>query len=91
MSRKGLLLWSLGIAVLAASTRWSVQALTGATFTFVLVSAVLAVFWHVLLIVSVHRYGKDGLWVVLGAPLALFWPIWFGLLWYACEHGADCM
>ena len=91
MSRKRLLVWSLVIAVLAASTRWSVPLVAAPGFTFVFVSAALAVPWYALLIVSIRRYGKGGLWVLLGAPLVLFWPTLFILLWYACEHGADCM
>jgi hypothetical protein len=84
-------LWSMALAILAASTRWSVEAITGATFSFVSVSAALAMAWGAISIVSVRKYGREGLWVLLGAPLALFWPVVFCLMWYACEHGADCM
>lgn len=90
MSRGRLLVWSMVIAILAASTRWSVQAVTGPTFTFVVASAVLALPWYVILVVSVRKHGRRGLWVLLGAPLVLAWPLWFGLFWYACSHGADC-
>ena len=91
MFRKLLLLISLVIAILAASTRWSVLPLAPATFTFVFVSAVLAIPWTVPLVISVLRYGKRGLWVLVGLPLVLLWPALLGLLWVSCHWGAECI
>ena len=91
MLRKLLLLMSLVAAVLAASTRWTVRPLAPETLTFVLVSAVLAIPWTVLLVISVVRYGKGGLWVLVGLPLVLLWPACLGLLWLSCQLGAECI
>jgi hypothetical protein len=85
------LLWSLLIGILAVSTRWTVLPLTPASLVFVAVSAALALPWAILFVLSVHRYGRKGLWILVGAPMILFWPVMFGLLVWSCEHGADCM
>ena len=36
----------------------------------------LAVVWSLALAFGVRRYSKRGLWLLLGAPMALYWPIW---------------
>ena len=91
MSRNRILLMSLVLAALAFSTRWTIQAATGASFTFVLVNGLIAAPWLALLILSLRRHGMAGLWILVGAPLVLFWPVVFCLLWYSCRHGGDCM
>jgi hypothetical protein len=35
-----------------------------------------AILWGMVLIFSVWRYKKRGLWVLVGTPMALYWPIW---------------
>ena len=66
MFRKLLLPMSLLVAILAATTRWSVPPVTQNDFAFVRVSALLAIPWSVLLAAWVLRYGKDGLWAPPG-------------------------
>jgi hypothetical protein len=39
-----------------------------------LFSLLLSCYWLVLLGLAVHRFRWRGLWVLLGAPLALGWP-----------------
>gem|GEM_PF-4930605 len=42
------------------------------------------IFWAGVLVSSVVRFGKSGLWFLAGAPLALWWPfLWFMLPWSA--------
>jgi hypothetical protein len=36
----------------------------------------LAGIWLVTSIVSVFRFHQKALWMLLGAPLALYWPLW---------------
>jgi hypothetical protein len=36
----------------------------------------LAIVWAMLLIFSLWRYEKRGLGLLLGIPMALYWPIW---------------
>src|SRR5437879_2133762 len=35
-----------------------------------------AIAWAVILAFSLWRYKKRGLWLLVGAPMALYWPIW---------------
>jgi hypothetical protein len=35
-----------------------------------------AILWGMILTFSVWRYKKRGLWVLVGTPMALYWPIW---------------
>lgn len=36
----------------------------------------LAGIWLLVLLISVFNFRKKALWLLLGAPLALYWPIW---------------
>jgi hypothetical protein len=84
MDRRILLSLSFAIAALSASARWI-------TSNFVLPSAVLAVLWFVVFVISLRRHGKYSCWILLGAPLALYWPIMFALTVLGCIIGnADC-
>jgi len=35
-----------------------------------------AIAWVMVLIFCLWRYKKRGLWLLLGTPMALYWPIW---------------
>jgi hypothetical protein len=35
-----------------------------------------AIAWAVILAFCLWRYEKRGLWLLAGAPIALYWPIW---------------
>src|SRR5258708_3648107 len=87
---KGPLLGSLILAALSLSSRWTVLPLTPTTFTFVSVSTALCVIWLVLVSVSIARYGKRALWLLIGAPLVMWWPVLYALLWWTCRHGYEC-
>lgn len=39
-------------------------------------SVPLAILWGIVLAVSLWRLKTWGLWLLLGAPWALYWPIW---------------
>ena len=58
---------------------------------FLLVMTLLGVPWLVILGVSVYKFGRKGYWVLLGAPLALYWPTMFLLTLFGCVIGdANC-
>jgi hypothetical protein len=40
--------------------------------------------WVVLCVFGIIRNGRRGLWLLVGAPLALTWPTAFGLFYLAC-------
>jgi hypothetical protein len=37
----------------------------------------LAAIWAVVLGFAIWRYKLRGLWLLMGAPMALYWPIWW--------------
>jgi hypothetical protein len=39
-------------------------------------SVPLAIVWAALIGLSLGHYKKRGLWLLLGMPMALYWPIW---------------
>jgi hypothetical protein len=41
--------------------------------------------WVLLFGFSLYRFKKRGLWLLLGAPMALYWPIWL-----IFNHFPDC-
>lgn len=45
------------------------------------VSWMFSVVWLALFIVGLFVLGKRGLWLLVGLPFAMFWPVAFGLLW----------
>ena len=36
----------------------------------------LACLWALIVAVSAYRFGRRALWMLLGAPLVLYWPMW---------------
>jgi len=85
------LVWSFVVAALSASSRWTVLPLTPTSFNFVYFSAALIVPWSILLVSSTRSLGRRGLCGLIGAPLVVFWPFAFVLLWWSCRHGYECM
>ncbi len=48
--------------------------------------------WIIFLWYSLREYERTGLWLLIGAPVARFWPVATLLLWLACMvPGSDCM
>lgn len=51
-----------------------------------------AAFWALVIAVSARQFGKSALWMLLGAPLALYWPIWLLLNGVpACYWHGNCV
>jgi hypothetical protein len=79
-------LFVTSVAIASASV-FSMRILSRLYADFALVvSFYLTVVWAVLLGVAIVRHRKQGLWVLIGAPLALFYPIAFILWMRACAH-----
>ena len=36
----------------------------------------LAIVWTILLALCIWIFGKRGWWLIVGAPMALWWPLW---------------
>jgi hypothetical protein len=85
-----LLLGSLAVGALAFSTEWTILPWMPSTVDFVLINVALAAVWTGFVAVALLRYGKRGLWILVGAPLVMWWPLALALLQWACMHGAGC-
>jgi hypothetical protein len=56
------------------------------------VSIPLAVAWAIILVFCMWRYGKRGLWLIVGAPLALWWPVWMIFNHFPpCYYSHNCI
>jgi hypothetical protein len=51
-----------------------------------------AIAWAVILAFCLWRYKKRGLWLLVGAPMALYWPIWLLFNHFPpCYYLHDCV
>lgn len=50
-----------------------------------------SVIWCALLVISIRRFRWRGLWLLVGAPLALWWPFMYAMIAFACaRNGRAC-
>jgi hypothetical protein len=50
-----------------------------------------AVAWALILILCLWRYKKRGLWLLVGTPMALYWPIWLLFNHFpSCYYSHNC-
>jgi hypothetical protein len=55
------------------------------------ISVPLAIAWAVLLVFCLWRYRLHGLWLLMGAPMALYWPIWLLVNHFPpCYYAGNC-
>src|SRR5205085_253589 len=47
--------------------------------------------WLAMTALFIEQYGKRGLWLLVGAPVALFWPFWIVALFWGCSSGRGCL
>ena len=47
--------------------------------------------WLAMTALSIGQYGKRGLWLLVGTPVALFWPFWIVALSWGCSSGRGCL
>ncbi len=48
--------------------------------------------WAIVVVISLWRYEKRGLWLLLGAPMALYWPIWLLFNHFpSCYYSHNCV
>jgi len=54
-------------------------------------SVPLACLWVLTIGFSAYRFGKKALWMLLGAPLVLYWPFWLVLNGLPrCYYNGNC-
>ena len=47
--------------------------------------------WTLILLYALFRYKRLGLWLLLGAPMALYWPIWLIFNHFpSCYYAGNC-
>jgi hypothetical protein len=51
----------------------------------------LAALWMLIVVATLVQYRLKGLWLVLSAPLALFWPALITMAVLGCAHGGTCL
>ena len=50
-----------------------------------------ALIWVIIFLIGLFVHGKRGPWLLVGAPLALFWPAAIGWLYLVCNLTYDCL
>ncbi len=50
------------------------------------VSLFLAICWLVLFVVGLFKFRSRGLWLLIGLPLAAYWPFVFFMIAWTCAH-----
>jgi hypothetical protein len=56
------------------------------------VSVPLAIVWAILFALCLWRSGRRGLWAILGAPVALWWPVWMIFNHFPpCYYAHNCI
>lgn len=52
----------------------------------------LAIFWVLMLGFCLWQYKKRALWLLVGAPLALYWPMWLMFHGFpSCFYSGNCI
>ena len=52
----------------------------------------LAVLWAIVVVASVFLFRKRALWLLVGAPIALYWPVWLLVNGYpSCWYMGNCV
>jgi hypothetical protein len=50
-----------------------------------------AMAWTLVLAFSLVRFRERGLWLLLGSPMALYWPIWLPFNHFpSCYYSSNC-
>jgi len=70
-------------AALSFASRWPLKSRLPDEVA-VLSSGALLIPWLAVFRASLRNYGRRGLWLLIGAPLVLFWPVVFLLLCLSC-------
>jgi hypothetical protein len=77
-----LLVLSLSVAALGAVLPFHYSGLG----TSAIASLCLALFWLILVVVGLLKFKKRGLWLLIGAPIAPFFPFSLAMMLWACGH-----
>jgi hypothetical protein len=83
-SFRALLVVSLAVAAIALAA----PLLSGSVgfMTSLKASIFLALLWTIVVLFALIRYRKRGFWLLLGAPVALYWSFVFAWIAWNCAH-----
>ena len=91
MFLKRLLSISLALALCAGFGPWIILHSGALLPVYGFVILLCSVSWLALLIIALVRYRLRGLWVLIGLPFVLFWPVMLYLLAQGCaENLKNC-
>jgi hypothetical protein len=68
-------------AILVGSVALAVITFGAGTLTSKKATLFFAAFWGAVIVLAIFRFGKRGLLLLLGTPLALYWPWVFMAFW----------
>ncbi|HLH19631.1 MAG TPA: hypothetical protein VKX45_20580 [Bryobacteraceae bacterium] len=90
MSLQALFLASLAVAAIGAAgptlfryDPWLTRSLFAGLW--------LAAIWAVLVAMALVQHGRRGLWLLVGAPMALWTPFVMGAIYWACAYRQNCL
>ena len=83
----------LTISVVIACSGWIVPSRMPIDYhSIVWTSLPLGIGWVVTLALSLWRFGRRGFWLLAGAPLALYWPVWLLFNRFpSCYYSHNCV
>jgi hypothetical protein len=92
-SFRALLIWSAVLAVLSKYIPTLLMfLLRGRNFGLVLLAgSFFSMLWIAVVIYALKTLGRRGLWLLLGLPLSMSWPLSVLFIWASCRFGHDCM
>jgi hypothetical protein len=83
-SFRALLVGSLVVAGIALAAPWMLR--YAGFMTSLKASMLLALLWSIVVLFALLRYRKRGFWLLLGAPVALYWSFVFAWVAWNCSH-----
>src|SRR5271155_3531632 len=83
-ARLGTRFWAMLIASLACATSSRFSISVSATDLGMWLGILLSIAWAIILLMAIRQYRWRGLWLLIGAPLALWLPYALYLMAQAC-------
>ena len=90
MSFRRLQAVSLMVPILGLAVPFALRRRLGES-TAIQISLGFSAVWVVLLVVALLKYRRRALWLLVGAPVALWVPFIVTAIYVSCEFGNDCL
>jgi len=76
------------VSILLALAGIAIPPVVGESERTMTLSLLFAVMWMALFVFGLARYRRRGLWLLIGAPFALYWPAATAVIWVSCAHSS---